>query len=306
MMFEEFLADIPPLVFAGVAVVGLVLAGLFLFLFLRARNRTDGPPGGAIHLVFLILCLVLLVAAPMTLMLMSQRSGGAMAATGTWRGTYTCGQGTTGVEVTLQQSAGEGLEGTFAFFPTESNPGVARGCFRVTTPTDGADGSLQTRAGEWVRQPSGYVSVDLSGRLSGGDSWSGQVIGGAQCTGFELRRVATPQEGCTPTADTTAPPVVDQTAWLIGSWTSSGNCARAMTFNADRTLTTSQGQPGTWTASGALGTLNLTITAAGTTARATIISQSPTSARLIPTDGSAALELTRCASSGTPDRAPSL
>lgn len=67
-----------------------------------------------------------------------------------------------------------------------------------------------------------------------------------------------------PAADTTAaevaaidphaPPVPSDdpvtAAFLIGTWGDNGNCASAVTFNADGTLRMQDGAPGTWTLEG--------------------------------------------------------
>lgn len=122
----------------------------------------------------------------------SEQAGGAE--TRTWRGTYSCGQGDTGLEVTLRRLGQGRLEGTLSFFPLPANPGVPRGCYRVTGQAD-ATGSVELRGGQWVRQPPGYHTVDLSGRIGADDGISGQVIGGS-CSQFQLQSVVSPTESC--------------------------------------------------------------------------------------------------------------
>lgn len=112
----------------------------------------------------------------------------------TWRGSYSCGQGDTGLEVSLRPLGQGRLEGTLSFFPLPANPGVPRGCYRITGQAD-ATGGIELRGGQWVRQPPGYYTVDLSGRLGADNSLSGQVIGGS-CSRFALQSVVSPAESC--------------------------------------------------------------------------------------------------------------
>lgn len=120
------------------------------------------------------------------------QAGGAQART--WRGSYTCGQGDTGMEVTLRPLGQGRLEGTLSFFPLPANPGVPRGCYRITGQAD-ATGAIALRGAQWVRQPNGYHMVDLSGRLGADNGITGQV-GGGSCSQFQLQSVASPAESC--------------------------------------------------------------------------------------------------------------
>jgi hypothetical protein len=122
-------------------------------------------------------------------------AGSAGPETRTWRGSYSCGQGETGLEVTLRSLGQDRLEGTMSFFPLPTNPGVPRGCYRVTGQADAATRTIQLRGGEWVRQPPGYHVVDLSGRIGADHSISGQVLSEG-CGQFQLRSVAAPAESC--------------------------------------------------------------------------------------------------------------
>jgi Protein of unknown function (DUF3592) len=112
----------------------------------------------------------------------------------TWRGFYSCAQGDTGLEVTLRRLGQGRLEGTLSFFPLPANPGVPRGCYRVTGQAD-ATGGIEIRGGPWVRQPPGYYAVDLTGRVGEDGSLSGRVIADA-CSQFQLQPVAAPAETC--------------------------------------------------------------------------------------------------------------
>ncbi len=173
-----------------IVLLGLVVAaGGYLFLngyFTRSEvssGNTGSPTANANNLA----------PAPI-----SAPAGAAVEAR-TWRGTYTCGQGLTGVEVTLRPSGQGTLEGTFSFFPTATNPSAARGCYNVTASVDPNTQRMRTRAGSWVNQPSGYSTVDLDGVVASDQSWAGQVLGGA-CSSFQVQRAPAAAESCAPAA----------------------------------------------------------------------------------------------------------
>lgn len=166
------------LVLGGGVIVAQAMAGSFSAND-RARRSAAAPafaPGPAAD-----------EAAPP-----SGKSGGPE--TRTWRGSYSCGQGDTGLEVTLRPLGQGRLEGTLSFFPLPANPGVPRGCYRVTGQAD-PTGGVELRGGQWVRQPPGYYMVDLRGRIGADSGFSGQVIGGS-CSQFQLQSVASPAESC--------------------------------------------------------------------------------------------------------------
>jgi len=109
---------------------------------------------------------------------------------GTWKGSYVCGQGDTALTLILRPGRHKGeLDGLFHFHGSVSNPGVPEGCFTMTGSAGAQNHQITLSAGIWLLQPFGYVTVDLTGRLEpGGDRLSGQVIG-PLCQGFKLRRV---------------------------------------------------------------------------------------------------------------------
>lgn len=119
------------------------------------------------------------------------------------------------------------------------------------------------------------VSIDAPGASAGSSTMSNGVGGGYMT-------------GSAPAAD------MNTTGFLIGRWTRTGDCSRTVSFNADGTFVTPEGQSGTWTASGAMGTYPVTMTLGGETRRATTISQGANAMQLIPTDGSPSIMLTRC------------
>lgn len=112
------------------------------------------------------------------------------AASGTWEGSYACGQGDTALTLILRPGPNRGaLDGLFHFHASAGNPGVPEGCFTMTGSVDGQSRQVSLAAGPWLLQPFGYVTVDLVGQLEpGGARLSGRVIG-PLCQGFKLRRV---------------------------------------------------------------------------------------------------------------------
>jgi hypothetical protein len=95
--------------------------------------------------------------------------------TGTWRGSYVCGQGETALTLRLRGYPDGRLEGTFEFGEHPDNPGVPSGSYRVHgRMSPGFVVTLQ--AGEWIVRPPDYVTVPLVGRLrseppAGMDGW---------------------------------------------------------------------------------------------------------------------------------------
>src|SRR6266542_1609907 len=74
----------------------------------------------------------------------------AGALSGTWKGTYTCTQGATGL--TLVVAAGKGLAtATFSFYPVAANPGVPRGRFAMTGTYTSR--SLDLEPDHWIARP---------------------------------------------------------------------------------------------------------------------------------------------------------
>ena len=82
-----------------------------------------------------------------------------------WTGRYTCGQGLTGVVLTIDaQRSGEAIA-TFEFGPLPENPRVPTGSYKLTGHLRLAkDGTLELELvpDQWLDQPSGYVMVGVT------------------------------------------------------------------------------------------------------------------------------------------------
>lgn len=111
---------------------------------------------------------------------------------GVWEGAYQCGQGRTGLTLTLDARPGGQVTGTFAFWPRSDNPYVARGSFRIAGSV-APKGELQLRGVSWIEQPANYSMIDLTGAVYRGDngaidSMLGDIVGGSGCTRWAAER----------------------------------------------------------------------------------------------------------------------
>lgn len=108
-----------------------------------------------------------------------------------WEGAYDCGQGLTGLKVTIEAADEAGaVTGTFDFHEVEQNPGVPSGSYRMEGTF--ADGELSLEGVEWVDQPDGYIMVGLESdpdMRTRPAMFAGKVTD-PSCTAFILRRVA--------------------------------------------------------------------------------------------------------------------
>ncbi len=103
---------------------------------------------------------------------------------GTWVGGYSCGQGSTGLRLTIQNPQGSLLTATFAFYPVSTNAGAASGSFAMTGSYQGNRVTL--RSAHWIHQPFGYEMVSLQGQVSGAEL-GGSIIGPG-CSTFSVSR----------------------------------------------------------------------------------------------------------------------
>jgi eukaryotic-like serine/threonine-protein kinase len=133
---------------------------------------------------------VAVVAAGTALAVVSLRSSPAAntpALTGTWTGSYICSQGLTGLRLVLRAARDGTLTGTFNFYALPTNPGVPSGDYTVT----GTYSATRTdiNPGHWIKQPSGYVLVDL---IAGPPTNNGTLLRGrisnAGCSTFSITK----------------------------------------------------------------------------------------------------------------------
>jgi WD40 repeat protein len=127
----------------------------------------------------------------------SPASPEAAVLTGTWTGSYVCGQGTTGLSLVTQAGRGGSLTATFNFYAVPHNPGVPSGSFTMTG-TYSAAGVRLSRS-QWISQPFGYIMTNLRAGLptKGGTVLRGSVRtpGLPTCKTFAVTKSASSGSG---------------------------------------------------------------------------------------------------------------
>ena len=108
----------------------------------------------------------------------------ATAISGDWEGSYTCSQGLTGLDLTIQSSRTTNkLKATFTFYPLPGNPRSPVGVYEMTETYYSA-AQIVLNPSRWIHQPSAYGMVGLVGALSG-SKFSGTVVG---CSTFSVQK----------------------------------------------------------------------------------------------------------------------
>lgn len=155
-------------------VAGLVFGGLLVLAFSTGcgqqisgtASAADAPaePGGA----------------------PASESSDSGAVQGKWTGEYDCGQGRTGLTLTIEAPKGDTVTGVVDFYPLPENPGVATGSYSIEG-TITADG-IRFRPGDWIEEALGYVMVplDVVGPVEG-EQMSGDMVA-PECGGFSVRK----------------------------------------------------------------------------------------------------------------------
>ena len=88
--------------------------------------------------------------------------------TSTWVGIYDCSQGETALALDLTGDADGGVKGSFRFGPTDGNPDVPEGSYRVTG-AHYVDGRFSLLGERWENRPPDYVMVDVEGAIGRSD-----------------------------------------------------------------------------------------------------------------------------------------
>jgi len=109
------------------------------------------------------------------------------AIVGTWTGVYVCAQGDTRLRLVLDRGPGPAdLTAVFAFGPTEDNPDVPRGSYRMEGSL--SDGLLDLHATTWIKKPAGYLTVDIEAPVVGEAPLhiAGEITGASGCSTFAV------------------------------------------------------------------------------------------------------------------------
>ncbi len=110
----------------------------------------------------------------------------AFSPVGTWTGTYTCSQGTTGASLSIRKMKGDQYEGEFRFYPTARNPYVPRGGYKVFGEYDPETQRILINPGKWIERPEGYQNTIIVGSFNSvAMTFSGYFQGINGCTSFE-------------------------------------------------------------------------------------------------------------------------
>ncbi|TKG59028.1 hypothetical protein [Prauserella endophytica] len=104
---------------------------------------------------------------------------------GTWRGSYFCAQGETGLELEVSPAEGDTVPAVFSFFPVEGGPPTPSGSFKVNGVEE--NGQFVFRQDAWIEQPEGFVMVDLGVASVENGTMTGRV-GGPGCDAFSLTK----------------------------------------------------------------------------------------------------------------------
>jgi hypothetical protein len=106
---------------------------------------------------------------------------------GKWVGTYICGQGITGLTLTLS-TASTGISATFEFYPTPKNPNIPSGTFSLAGQFT-EDGSFSLEPKSWIIRPKGYGMVGLVGNINNNlNEITGNISKIRTCKTFQLTK----------------------------------------------------------------------------------------------------------------------
>jgi hypothetical protein len=107
---------------------------------------------------------------------------------GNWSGTYTCAQGLTRLRLAIFQTTASHVTAIFKFSADSTNPNVPSGRYWMSGNYHSNSGKIVLRASRWIKRPTNYIMVDLTGDVADGNaSISGTVLNRA-CSAFTVTR----------------------------------------------------------------------------------------------------------------------
>lgn len=101
-----------------------------------------------------------------------------------WTGTYTCEQGLTDLDLKIVAMHDDTIDDALFDFDWEGGP--TTGSYHLSGSFDPSSGIATLTPGNWVDQPSGWISVGMSGPASE-NGFSGNITNGA-CTTFSITK----------------------------------------------------------------------------------------------------------------------
>jgi len=115
----------------------------------------------------------------------------AETVSGTWEGTYVCGQGLTKLRLEIDAKSSNDIDAVFNFSAHSSNPSVPSGSFRMKGSYSAFNSPnipalLELKGTSWIERPSGYVTVDLRGNVFVSESRISGDVTTPGCSKFEL------------------------------------------------------------------------------------------------------------------------
>lgn len=112
------------------------------------------------------------------------RSSGPSEATTRWVGQYECRQGVTDLDLEITQRNHGDVQGIFHFYHA---PTGAEGSFYLRGEYDSQTREMRLFPGEWIRQPSGYMTVGMEGKVLDDPVRYEGTITHEGCRGFSVR-----------------------------------------------------------------------------------------------------------------------
>jgi len=100
-----------------------------------------------------------------------------------WTGHYTCAQGETQLTLRIERVSGADIDAVFEFYHP---PSGAEGSYRIHGKWSAPKRYITFKPGEWLDHPSGYITVGMTGTVSG-EHFSG-TIDNDTCKDFSLSR----------------------------------------------------------------------------------------------------------------------
>jgi len=110
----------------------------------------------------------------------------AKAFSGKWKGTYICGQGTTGLTLDVSATL-TSLSAIFNFYPVAENSSAKSGSYSLVGQFN-LDGTFELKPSKWIERPSGYAMVGMAGNINDNHNELLGSITSNSCKEFLLKK----------------------------------------------------------------------------------------------------------------------